>query len=106
MTDMISCHSPVKPLPLWRLVFVIRVHDDLFASEVDDLVEVQSRHVHFAGEEDGAVTCEGQSEQSGKTSVQSRLACIVRHDSSLQAGVQLELILVFVSVSKMMFHRV
>lgn len=57
---LVSCHSPVKPLPLRRLVFVVRVHDDLFASEVDDLVEVQSRHVHLAGEEDGAVACEGE----------------------------------------------
>lgn len=87
MTDMISCQSPVKPLPLWRLVFVVRVHNDLFASEVDNLVEVQSRHVHLAGEEDGAVTCEGQSKQSGKMSVQSRLTCMVRQDisSSFQA---------------------
>lgn len=56
--------SPVKPLPLRRLVLVVWVHDDLFASEVDYLIEVQPRYVHLAGEEDGAVACEGQSEQS------------------------------------------
>lgn len=50
-----SSHSPVQPLPVWGLVFVIWIHDDLLASEVDDLVEVQAGHVHLTGEEDGAV---------------------------------------------------
>lgn len=33
---------------------------------MDDLVQVQPGHVHLAGEEDGAVACEGQSERSGE----------------------------------------
>lgn len=60
---LLVCHSPVKPLPLGWLDFIIRVHNDLFASEVDDLVKVQSRHVHLTMEEDRAVTYEGQSKQ-------------------------------------------
>lgn len=58
-----SSPPPVKPLPLQRLVLVIRVHNDLFTPEVHNLVEVQRRHVDLAREEDGAVACEGQSER-------------------------------------------
>lgn len=64
---LVSCHSPVKTLPLWRLVFVARVHYDLFASEVDDIVKVKSCQVHLTREEDGAISCEVQSEHSIKS---------------------------------------
>lgn len=60
---MFSCRPPVQTLAFQRLVLVIWIHDNFFASEVDDLVKVQSRHVHLPREEDGAVACEGQSEQ-------------------------------------------
>lgn len=88
---MLSYCSPVKPLSLWRLVFVIRIHDDFFASEVDDLIEVQSCHVHLPRKEDGAVACEGQSEQSSEPSVQSGLTCIVVHHITLYNPWQIKL---------------
>lgn len=58
-----SVDSPVKPFTLRRLIFVIWVHSDLLAPEVDDLVEIESRHVHLTGEKDRAISCEGQWEQ-------------------------------------------
>lgn len=50
--------SPVQPFSLWRLVFVIWVHDDFFASEMDDGIQVQSGNIDLPREEDGAVACE------------------------------------------------
>lgn len=49
-------YSPVKPFSLRRLIFIIRVNDDLLAPEVDNFVKIESRHAHFTGKEDGSIS--------------------------------------------------
>lgn len=68
-----SVYSPVQAFSLWRLIFIIWVNNDLLASEVDNLIKIKSRHVHFTGIEDRAISYVGQAEPSSKIDVKLRV---------------------------------
>lgn len=66
-------YSPVKSFSLWRFTFIIWVNNDLFAPEVDNLIKIESCHVHLTRKEDGAISYVGQLEQSSKIPVKLRV---------------------------------